>query len=46
MIENSLFVIAALAVLYAIIERYFVTSPTFFPYYLAFSLFLVGILLF
>jgi len=43
---NSLFVIAVLAVLYIMIERYFVTSSTFFSYYLAFSLFLVGMLLF
>ena len=43
---NSLFVIAALGILYVIIERYFVTSPTFFSYYLAFSLFLVGMLAF
>lgn len=46
MMEHPLLAIAALAALYALIERFFVTSPTFFPYYLAFSLLLVGMLLF
>jgi hypothetical protein len=46
MIEHTFFAIAALAVLYTIIERFFVTSSVFFPYYLALSLFIVGVLLF
>ena len=43
--EHSLLAIAILVALYTIIERSFITSPTFFRYYLAFSLLLVGMLL-
>ena len=46
MIEHPLLAIAALAILYTFIERFFVTSSDFFPYYLAFSLLVAGILIF
>ena len=46
MIEHPLLAIAALTALYLFIERVFVTSAVFFPYYLAFSLFVIGVLLF